>query len=117
MRALAVALLVLLAFPAGARIVQTEQPPAAESGGRAVPPSQRGAAPRCTWPSTHDAVALLVFDACYGLSQQEFQARVTAANRLLLESLRGEWRAPRLSAKAARARARALRDAERRHDR
>ncbi len=95
----------IAAAPAAARIVQPDPPPppVAERGGRAVPNANRAAATSCAIPSVLDVASVLAFEACFGMSQAEALARITAANRLLLEGDSTAFRAPRLAAKARRA--------------
>jgi H+/gluconate symporter-like permease len=93
------------AAPATARIVQPDPPPPpiVERGGRAVPSANRAAATSCAIPSAFDIAAVFAFEACFGMSHAEALARITAANRLLLEQDTAAFRAPRLAAKARRA--------------
>ncbi len=106
--ALIAAGVILAATPVEARIVQPEPPPAPalERGGRTVPEPGR-AAPRCATPAGPELSALLAFEACLGMPTAEYLARWAALNRLVLETGRPVWRAPRLAAQRAREKRRA----------
>lgn len=98
------ALPLLVAIPAGARIVQQGQPPAAESGGHPVPAAGPARAPGCAAPAPELVCALAAPFALGAFAwwvQAEEMVRVTAASRLQLAVERATWRAPRLAARRA----------------